>query len=308
MPVSNEMPHKKAGQLTLMGLRLVSVLKSRPQESRADQPKSAGKCINEAQGEMLSREVNLSSFSPLLALGTCSNNSFDASGSNNRSFEPIRLALAFSVIVAEAGKLPCEARLARVSAASISVMQNHRQRALLVLIFGEHGPSHRCIFTCTCFLAVARHVAGVATSWAFVPAPDPPAAFAPCFSLSAAVASNRRQMNSTQKAGAMPTIRPPRQSNGPPSSGLRRSRSAVSSSSLSTAFICKMLFHGLLLALAFYAGIVVGMTHVHASGAAGHAVAADCPPCAAADTAPKSGVSDAQIESIVDKRVEVGES
>ena len=69
-----------------------------------------------------------------------------------------------------------------------------------------------------------------------------------------------------------------------------------------------MLFHGLLLALAFYAGIVVGMTHVHASGAAGHAVAADCPPCAAADTAPKSGVSDAQIESIVDKRVEVGES
>ena len=70
-----------------------------------------------------------------------------------------------------------------------------------------------------------------------------------------------------------------------------------------------MLFHGLLLALAFYAGIVVGMTHVHASGAAGHAVTADCPPCAAAaDTAAKSGVSDAQIESIVDKRVEVGES
>ena len=115
-------------------------------------------------------------------------------------------------------------------------------------------------------------------------------------------------MNSTQKAGAMPTIRPPRQSNGPASSGLRRSRSAASSSSMTTAFICKMLFHGLLLALAFYAGIVVGMTHVHASGAAGHAVAADCPPCAAADTAPKSGVSDAQIESIVDKRVEVGES
>lgn len=70
-----------------------------------------------------------------------------------------------------------------------------------------------------------------------------------------------------------------------------------------------MLFHALLLALAFYAGIVVGMTHVHTSGAAGHAaVAAGCPPCAAADAAPKSGVSDAQIESIVDKRVEVGES
>jgi hypothetical protein len=72
-----------------------------------------------------------------------------------------------------------------------------------------------------------------------------------------------------------------------------------------------MLFHGLLLALAFYAGIVVGMTHVHASGAAGHAAAAaaaaDCPPCSA-DTASKSGISDAQIESIVDKRVEVGKS
>ena len=103
----------------------------------------------------------------------------------------------------------------------------------------------------------------------------------------------------------MPTIRPPRQSNGPASSGLRRSRS---SSAGSSALICKMLFHGLLLALAFYAGIVVGMTHVHASGAASHAAAAaaDCPPCSGADTAPKSGVSDAQIESIVDKRVEVG--
>lgn len=108
----------------------------------------------------------------------------------------------------------------------------------------------------------------------------------------------------------MPTIRPPRQSNGPASSGLRRPRSSAGGSSPSTALVCKMLFHGLLLALAFYAGIVVGMTHVHASGTAGHATAAanaaDCPPCSAADTAAKSGVSDAQIESIVDKRVEVG--
>lgn len=156
--------------------------------------------------------------------------------------------------------------------------------------------------------SVALHVAGALLDlpcWSLLPCPAPPSLF--CLVLCLCGQMN----NSTQKAGAMPTIRPPRQSTGPASSGLRRSRSSASSSSPTTAFACKMLFHGLLLALAFYAGIVVGMTHVHASGAAGHAAAAaaaaDCPPCSA-DTASKSGISDAQIESIVDKRVEVGKS
>ena len=68
-----------------------------------------------------------------------------------------------------------------------------------------------------------------------------------------------------------------------------------------------MLFAALILALAFYAGIVVGMTHVAAGSGGSHsAEAAACPPCTQAQ--PQQGATDAQIESIVEKRVEVGKS
>ena len=71
-----------------------------------------------------------------------------------------------------------------------------------------------------------------------------------------------------------------------------------------------MLFTALILALAFYAGIVVGMTHVAAGSGSNHsAEAAACPPCtdtASSQAQPQQGASDAQIESIVEKRVEVG--
>jgi len=72
-----------------------------------------------------------------------------------------------------------------------------------------------------------------------------------------------------------------------------------------------MLLHGLLLALAFYAGIVVGMTHVATGGgSATHHAVEHCAPCpdSAAGQPQNNGPSDAQIESIVEKRVEVGKS
>ena len=103
----------------------------------------------------------------------------------------------------------------------------------------------------------------------------------------------------------MPTIRAPRQSaNGP------RSRSSFSASSSFPASVCRMLFAALILALAFYAGIVVGMTHAvgTSSGRANHNTEA-CPPCtdtASSQAQHQQGATDAQIESIVEKRVEVG--
>ena len=69
-----------------------------------------------------------------------------------------------------------------------------------------------------------------------------------------------------------------------------------------------MLFAALILALAFYAGIVVGMTHAVGSGRANHNTEA-CPPCtdtALSQAQQQQGATDAQIESIVEKRVEVG--
>jgi type IV secretory pathway VirB6-like protein len=73
-----------------------------------------------------------------------------------------------------------------------------------------------------------------------------------------------------------------------------------------------MLFAALILALAFYAGIVVGMTHVAAGSGGNHnteAASAACPPCtdtASSQAQQQQGATDAQIESIVEKRVEVG--
>ena len=70
-----------------------------------------------------------------------------------------------------------------------------------------------------------------------------------------------------------------------------------------------MLFAALILALAFYAGIVVGMTHVAAGSGNHNNEAAACPPCtdtASSQAQPQQGATDAQIESIVEKRVEVG--
>ena len=76
----------------------------------------------------------------------------------------------FSLIVAESEEASVRSKAgSRGIAFLLSVMQNHRQRALLVLIFGELMAHRTVAFTCTCFLAVALHVAGRGLSW-FVPA------------------------------------------------------------------------------------------------------------------------------------------
>ena len=70
-----------------------------------------------------------------------------------------------------------------------------------------------------------------------------------------------------------------------------------------------MLFAALILALAFYSGIVVGMTHVAAGSGRAKDNTEACPPCtdtASSQAQAQQGATDAQIESIVEKRVEVG--